>query len=54
MTWPRRLRRLRERIKRDIRMIEELKEIEKLLDENPPKVLNAKYRVRQLIEKAEI
>ena len=54
MTWPRRLRRLRERIKRDIRMIEELKEIEKLLDETPPKVLSAKYRVRQLIKKAEL
>lgn len=54
MTWAGKLRRLRERVRRDIRIIEELKEIEKLLDENPPKVLNAKYRVRQLIKKAGI
>jgi len=54
MTWLHGLRKLRERIRKDIRMIEELKEIEKLLDGDPPKVLSAKYRVRQLIKKAEL
>ena len=39
---------------RNARMIEELKEIERLLGENPPKVMNAKYRVQKLIEKAEV
>ena len=41
-------------MRRDAKIIEEPKEIERLLDENPPKVMNAKYRVQKLIEKAEV
>ena len=41
-------------MRRNAKIIEELKGIERLLGENPPKVMNARYLVRRLIERAEV